>query len=190
MEPTIPAAPPRPADGAAEPTTVRRIAIRLLLSLAAVGFVAFWTWALFFASKEGVNRVEDRAWAERAQVICLSANEDRNDLADFRAVSDGGPEMVRERADIVDRATDIVERMLDDIVAVAPADEKGRAIVPLWEADYRIHLDDRRAYTAQLREAGENLPFYETEIGIPLSEKIETFAVENDMPDCRPPADL
>ena len=26
------------------------------------GFAAFWIWALFFASKEAVNRIGDRAW--------------------------------------------------------------------------------------------------------------------------------
>ena len=39
-----------------------------------LGFAVFWIWALFFASKESINRIDDRAWAERAQGICEEAD--------------------------------------------------------------------------------------------------------------------
>ena len=153
-------------------------------------FAVFWTWALFFASKEALNRIDDRAWAERAEGICRSADEQRLQLADFRLIEDGGPELIRERAEIVERSTDILVRMLDDVVAVRPNDPKGREIVPLWEADYRTYIQDRYRYAEQLRESGENLAFYETADGIPISERIETFAGDNEMPACAPPRDL
>lgn len=168
----------------------RSTLIRVALVVGATLFVAFWTWALFFASKEAVNRINDRAWADRGEAICLAATEERLLLADFRTIVDAGPELIRERADIVDNATDILEAMLNDLVAVTPTDQKGIEIVPLWETDYRIHLQDRRNFSNQLRESGENLPFYETADGIPLSERIETFAVDNEMPSCAPPRDL
>jgi hypothetical protein len=98
--------------------------------------------------------------------------------------------MLAERAAIVDQATDIVETMLDDVVAVAPVDDKGRAIVPQWEADYRTYLENRRAFTERLR-SGENAPFTEAAVdGIPISEKLEQFAGDNEMPSCAPPHDL
>lgn len=168
----------------------RSLGIRVGLTVLVVLFAAFWTWALFFASKEAVNRIEDRAWAERAEQICLEANAERLELADFRVIAGGDAELIRERADIVEASTVIVERMLDDIVAVAPTDQKGIEIVPLWEADYRVYIQDRYRYAEQLRESGENLPFYETADGIPISERIETFATDNDMPSCAPPRDL
>ena len=94
--------------------------------------------------------------------------------------------MLAERGDIVDQATDILERMLDDVVAVAPTDDKGRAIVPQWEADYRTYLEDRRAFADGLRP-GENEPFTETAVdGIPISEKLDRFAGDNEMPACAP----
>jgi hypothetical protein len=146
---------------------------------------------LFFASKEAVNRIDDRAWAARAEQICQVADVERLELADFREMSEPTPALVRERADIVDRATDIIERMLDDLVAQPPADDKGRDLVPQWEADYRTYIEDRRTFTETLRDTGENVAFYETEAaGIPISEKIETFAGDNDMPTCAPPRDL
>ena len=71
-----------------------------------------------------------------------------------------------------------------------PTDDKGLAIVPQWEADYRTYLENRRAFTDALR-AGENEPFTEAAVdGIPISEKLEQFAGDNEMPSCAPPRDL
>lgn len=185
--------PPAVETDARRPAT--RVATRVVLALVIVGFVAFWTWALFFASKEAVNKIDDRAWAERAERICAEANESRSELSDYRSIGDVDDaalaELIRERADIVDRATDIVEQMLDDVVAVEPADAKGRAIVPQWEAEYRSYIASRRTYADDLRAAGENLPFYEPGAdGIPISERLATFAGDNEMPSCAPPSDL
>jgi hypothetical protein len=174
----------------ATPRLLRRVVSRLLFVVGAVAFVAFWTWALFFASKEAVNRVGDRAWAERAQAVCVTADGERLKLADFRELENATPEMIRERASIVDQATDVLEGMLDDVVATLPTDAKGREIVPLWEAEYRTYIGDRRAFADRLRASGENEAFYETEVELPISERLETFAGDNDMPACAPPRDL
>lgn len=173
-----------------EPGGRRRSPWRLLLGVVVLGFAAFWVWALFFASKEAVNKFGDRAWAERAESICARAEVEREALADFRRVDDEDPAMVAERGDLTDRATDIVEAMLDEVVAVAPTDDKGQALVPLWEHDYRTYLADRRGYAEELR-AGRNVAFSETAVdGIPLSDKVATFAADNEMPSCAPPIDL
>ncbi|MGH9269760.1 MAG: hypothetical protein ACRDZ2_00630, partial [Ilumatobacteraceae bacterium] len=101
---------------------------RILLGVVVVGFAAFWVWALFFASKEAVNKIGDRASAERAEANCAAADVEREALADYRRVDDQDPAMVAERGDLTDRATDIVAAMLDDVVAVRPADDKGQAL--------------------------------------------------------------
>ena len=160
---------------------------RIVVGVVLVGFAAFWIYALFFASKEAVNRIGDRAWAERAEAICTRANIEREGLADFRVVDESNPAMLAERGDLIDRVTDIIEGMLDDVVAVEPSDEKGQAIVPLWEADYRTYLGNRRDFADELR-AGHNDAFRETAVdGIPISDKIEQFAGDNEMPSCAPP---
>lgn len=165
--------------------------LRGLLLVVLAAFAAFWIWALFFASKEAVNRIGDRAWAERAQAICIEATEARIELADLTRIDQAGPELIYRRAEIVDDSTDILEQMLDDVVAVAPTDEKGQGIVPLWDAEYRIYLEDRRAYADQLRETGENRAFYETAVDeLPISERLATFAGDNEMSACAPPIDL
>jgi hypothetical protein len=163
---------------------------RTVIIVAVAGLAAFWVWALFFASKEAVNKIGDRDWAARAESICESARAERETLVDERVIDADDPAMLAERGDIVDEATDIVEAMLDDVVAVTPTDDKGRAIVPQWEADYRAYLANRREFSDRLR-AGENEPFTEAAVdGIPISEKLEQFAGDNEMPSCAPPHDL
>ena len=175
------------------PTPTRETRSVLTRTVALIGFgvfATFWIWALFFASKEGVNRVEDRAWVESAQSICETAADERTALANYTRLDEGGAELIRQRADIVDEATDTLQRMLNSLEALPLTGEKGQAIIPLWIDEYRTYLGDRRNYAAQLRESGENLPFYETANQIPISERLATFAADNEMPACKPPLDL
>lgn len=163
---------------------------RTLVVVAMGLLVAMWVYGLFFASKEGMNRINDRDWPVRAQAICQRANAERLQLTDLRRLDEVGPDALAGRAALVDRATDLVTRMLDEVVAVAPADAKGRDLIPMWEAEYRIYLNDRREYADMLR-AGVNRPFAETRSeGLPISERLETFAGDNEMPACAPPRDL
>ena len=156
-------------------------ALRLLFLLGAAAFVAFWFWALFLVDKTAVNKIEDRAWAERAEAICepVKLAVRRLDL-ETAAELDG-------RAELVVESTDMLSAMLDDLEAVEPTDPKGKAIVPDWIADYRTLLQDRYNYAQRLR-SGQNVPFTETGVqGVPITERIETFAGDNEMPSCAPP---
>lgn len=154
---------------------------KALLVVGAAVFASFWVWALFFASKEAVNKIGDEAWGARAETICVEYD------PQIRAVGARTDADLTIRADLVDESTDLLSVMLDEIVAVQPTDPKGQAIVPDWEADYRTLLDDRYNYADELR-AGKNVPFTETAVnGVPITERIETFAGDNAMPTCSPP---
>jgi len=149
--------------------------------LGAVLFASFWIWALFFASKTAVNKIDDRAWAERAESICAEVKP-RIRRLDLQASPD-----LDVRADLVVQSTDMLSVMLNDITAVSPEDPKGQAIVPDWVADYRTLLNDRYRYAERLRD-GDNVAFAETAVnGVPITERIETFAGDNEMPSCAPP---
>ena len=78
----------------------------MLLWGAVALLIVFWIWALFFASKESVNKIEDRAWAERAEAICVATD------AQLRALEAQASPDIEVRADLV------VER----IQAKPPAD--------------------------------------------------------------------
>ncbi len=154
---------------------------RALVLMALVGLAAFWTWALFFASKDAVNKIDDRAWAERAEAICAEVD------AQVRALSTQTSTDLDVRADLVEESTDLLSAMLDDVMAVLPTDEKGQSIAPAWEDDYRTLLDDRYAYADMLR-SGQDGPFTETAVNnVPITERIETFAGDNEMTSCAPP---
>ena len=83
-----------PGDG---PGPWRRSPIRKVILVGAIVFmIAFWIWALFFASKEAVNKINDTAWAERAETICVDY---RVQLREFDAQASGD---IQVRADLVD----------------------------------------------------------------------------------------
>jgi len=167
-----------------------RNTIRALLILISLSIAVFWIWALFFPPKESVAKLEDTDWTVRAEQICREANLARNELADSRRIDDVGPGALAERADLIDRATEIVENMVDEVSAVAPTGPDDQALVSRWVSYYRTLIEDRRDYTVVLR-AGDNLPFPEAMVeGAPVSEYINDFTVANRMKACSSPADL
>ena len=151
---------------------------------------AMWIYALFFASKVSVNKIGDGSWKISAEKICAISEKERMSLIDLRKVVDSGPNALTERAQIIDKATDSLERAINEVAALPISDAKGLALVPLWLKDYRTYIADRRGYTDDLR-SGKNDPFSETVAeGIPISEKIATFAADNAISSCIPPIDL
>lgn len=173
---------PRPA------TVLARIGIGLF----AVTMTLFWTWAMFFADPEPVNRIGDTNWAQRAERRCAATQNELQGLANFSTLAPGNTKQIIERAAIVEQATDTLTTMLDDITATPPTDAKGQALIPQWTDEYRTYLNDRVLYVEKLRSQGRNLAFEETmtEDGVPASERLSTFAADNRMPSCAPPHDL
>ena len=158
------------------------------LSLVVLAMLAMWIYGFFFSPRESINKIGDQEWAAFAESICDRAKSDLLELADYRLIGD--TDDLRERAKIVREATTILQAMVDQISSRQPSDDKGVAIVPLWLADYVSYLEDREDYAISL-DKGENVPFAETQIdGLPISEKIATFANDNRMPSCAPPRDL
>jgi hypothetical protein len=154
---------------------------KVLFPIGAVLFVGFWTWALFFASKTAVNKIDDTAWTERAEEICAPIK------AELRSMELLANPSLAIRSDLVTESTDLLAAMLDDIEAVEPVDPKGQAIVTDWIADWRILIQDRYNYSDRLRD-GQDVPFTESAVrSVPITERIETFAGDNAMPSCAPP---
>lgn len=166
--------------------TFSRVFIGTAISLLGI----MWVYALFIASKESINQFGDEAWQQRAENICNETAVAREELADYRLITDVGPDALSERADIVDKATEMLVQMVNQLASSTPTDAKGAELVPLWISDYRTYISDRYAYSQMLR-SGINDAFAETMIdGLPLSEKLATFAADNYMVSCKPPRDL
>lgn len=169
----------------------RRITIPGLLITGAVSVLTiFWVWALFFASKEAVNKIEDQAWAREAEQICQEATARREALADFRRIDPTDANLLRERGDLIDQATDVLEDMLNAVMARPLTGDKGLSIVPMWEAEYRAFIANRRDFAREVRD-GSNAVFRENESeGTPISNRLRVFAADNQMPSCGAPRDL
>lgn len=169
---------------------ISRFISRFVIGICIVGLLVMWIYAFGFASKESVNKIGDQKWTARAEEICKKAEEQRLALVDLRQISDAGVNALTERAAIIDEATDTLDNAVKEISAISPIDEKGKAIVPLWIADYKTLIQDRRDYANQLR-TGVNASFSESMFeGLPISEKISTFAADNRMTSCKVPMDL
>lgn len=172
-----------------ESTHMHRI-YKFLIIVSCSLIAAMWVYGLFFASKESINKIGDEAWKVKSEKICAVSERERLALIDLRKVKDSGENALAERSQIIDKATDSLERAVNALAALTVTDAKGQALVPLWLADYRTHISDRRSYADDLRN-GVNEPFSETVTeGLPISEKIATFAADNAIPSCAPPIDL
>lgn len=171
--------------------TPRRRWLFALLTVVVLSIVAFWIWALFFPpTKQSVAKVSDEAWASRAEDICREANVARDQLADLRRVDESGANALVERADLIDQATDIVEVMLDDVMAQPLSLDEDRQIAEKWQGMYATLIADRRIYTDDLRQ-GKNGAFPESAYdGMPISDFINDFTVANRMKSCSAPLDL
>ncbi len=172
-------------------TPARTIAIRVLLGAISLGIAVFWIWALFFPqTKQSIAKIDDESWTVRAEQICRAANVERDGLSDLRRIDEVGDGALLQRADLIDRATDIIEEMLADVVAEQPTNPTDVALIDSWASYYRQWIGDRRIYTDVLR-SGDNPPFAESMVeGSPISEYINDFTVANRMKPCSAPTDL
>lgn len=177
-------------DRPAEPSARRNPLVIGVLGLA-IAFIAFmWVYAFFFAADDGINRIEDRVWSERAEATCAAAKQSLLDLADYRTLDEVGAGALAQRADIVEQANIILSDMVATLRLDPAVGKKAEQVIPRWLDDYETYLADRVAYVAQLR-SGDGSVFAETEInGSPISNFLGDVARQNEMPTCQVPLDL
>ena len=168
-----------------------KLLARIILTVACAAIFAMWVYAFGFASRESVNKIGDDAWKARAEAHCKTAEDARFALQDLTAMDPNDPAALKKKADLVESATNSLEKAIDAIAADSPSDAKGKALVPMWIKDYRTYISDRRLFVDALRTATRRPYFAETEVeGVPISERIGKFARENAMKTCQPPLDL
>ena len=164
---------------------------RIVLTVVCAGIFAMWVYAFGFASRESFNRINDDAWKARSEARCSIAENERFALQDLGKMNANDSAALKKKADIVAKATDSLERAINDIARDTPSDAKGQELVPQWISDYRIYIQNRRQFVDKLRTASTRPYFSETEVeGVPISERLGKFARENDMRTCQPPLDL
>jgi len=171
-------------------TSVARRMLQVFLGSICLIIAIFWVYAFLFASKEGVNVLEDKAWTVRAEEICRNANLERDKLVDLRRINSVEGDALAERADIIDKATVIIQKMLDDVTTEVPTGSDDAKLTEIWRGIYQDWIDGRINYTAKLR-TGENAPFAESmREGSPVSDSINDFTTNNRMKSCGAAMDL
>ena len=183
------------SNPATDQVAVRRRWVKVLLALGCALMAAMWVYYLFFASDKGVYRLDDTSWRAEAAQVCAAAKADLAGLADTTGGFIGEPTeaQMKQRAATAEQATDIIEQMLDEIIAIPVDNGRDREILDVFEENYRKVIADRRRYAASL-SAGENVRYTETVVaGGPVSNVITDFTAgvkSNDVPECSPPNDL
>jgi hypothetical protein len=168
--------------------------VRALLAAIVVGLGAMWVYVLFIGDPQSPNVLDDETWPPGAEEICSDVADDLAALPPARSFADVEPleEALRQRADVADQATDLLEGQVTAIrAAPAPTGEHDDVLLAAWFADWDTYLQDRRDHIADWR-AGRDGPFAETEAdtGGPISNRMNALAKENGMPSCAVPGDL
>ena len=177
----------------------RRAWVVALLSVGCALVLLMWVFIVFeiatSGDEKGAYQIQDESWRPAAIDICEAATAKRYELADDTGgfIQDPTLEQMQQRADIVDQATDIVEQMVADLVAIPVDNDRDREILAVFGENYRLIIADRRRYADRLRD-GDFTTYNETVVaGGPVSNVVFDFTAgvkSNDIPVCSPPVDL
>ena len=161
---------------------------RVIVMVLVVGMLSMWGYVLYLAFGPGrqdpVDRVHDASFASAAEARCDEAH----DAIDQLPAADQTPKPA-ERADVVDQADAELAAMLDDLEALAPAGDDG-VITKEWIADWRTYLGDREAFATALRTDPKARLLVTAKDSEQITEFIDAFAADNQIPACATPLDL
>jgi hypothetical protein len=180
------------AEAAPAPASKRHRWVKPVLVLVCALIAAMWVYAFIFAPRGGVYFVTDKSWRTSADQICAAAEQQRLALVDTTQgyISNPTHEQMTQRADIVDRATDLLQGMVNDVEALPLAGSDNRERVTVFVKYYRQILGDRRAYTARLRSFDLE-PYRESLVnGGPVTNVVIDFTTGNAIDSCMPPGEL
>ena len=159
---------------------------RALVVAVVLGLVLFWAWIFSGAPRrQNPDYLDDRRWVAAAERSCAATRERLENLPDATTTTDA-----TARAEVLDRATDLLDTMVDGL-ADPPADDRADAdLVRRWVDDWRRYLVARRDYADRLRIDPDARLLLDEKFNDPLDRVIETFADVNAMPSCATPGDV
>ncbi len=172
-----------------------RTPVKIVIILCCAIVASMWVYYFVVATDEGVYQVQDESWRVAAQQVCTAASIEREALADIGGgyIANPTDAQMLQRADIVDKATNILDQMVTDMAAIPVDNDKDATRVEFFVENYRIVLSDRRRYTAGLRDLKLE-PYTETAVGGgPVSNVVLDFTAGvkgNAIPECSPPGEL
>lgn len=172
---------PASVDGGTRRFPWGRVAAIVVL----LGIALLWIFALAQDARRAPGTLDDPAFAERAQELCLATGVT---LAGLPPAFEAGS--AAERAQMIDRADEALSAMVADLRAIAPPAERDGRMVGEWLDDWTVYLGDRSDYASRLRE-DEGARFYvSAKNEDQITEPIDRFAQINRMEACATPQDL
>jgi hypothetical protein len=160
---------------------------RWLVRVAVVGMVGMWVYVLYLAIGPGrqdpPDKLDDPAFALAAQEHCSAALDLVAELPPAAETATAA-----ERAQVLAVANGHLEDMLEDLATIVPEGDDGE-IVREWLADWTTYLGDREEYAEALETDPEARLLVTPKEGDQITEYLDSFARDNDMPACSTPAD-
>lgn len=160
--------------------------VRIVLAVIVLALIVMWVYAFAFAPRDGVNPVRDKAWTDSADSICTKASADLKPLV-FKTKIEGDNKEANLPVFVsnLDKGYVIISTMLDDLESLPRVSDKAQALVPQWITDYRMFQKNLHDWIEELR-VGKMAEFSVgvTDTGIPVNERINTFAAENHISSC------
>lgn len=161
---------------------------RVVVVVAMLGLALFWI-AVFAGlfDRKNADYLHDRAFVSRTARTCKATMATVARLPPARE-----SRTAAQRADVVDRATSELARMIDRIGSDRPSDPQEARVMRMWLADWRVYLTDRRDYTRRLRRNAEAqfLVDRKPKANDSYDTVIKNFADINNIPVCDPPLDV
>ncbi|MEI8239024.1 MAG: hypothetical protein WCI22_06345, partial [Actinomycetota bacterium] len=116
-----------------------RLWVKLVLGVLCLAVAAMWGYYFFAASNQGVYQLKDSTWRVKADVVCKAAQAKRQALANTTGgyIAHPTAEQMIQRADIVDKATDMLDKMLTDIVAIPVPTDRDRLLLQSFDEKYK-----------------------------------------------------
>lgn len=181
-----PYASPPATDDDTEPRSRWTLIGRAAVVALTLSLVAMWIYA-FFGDHGVPGRLENPVFPALAQPVCEATQAEIDQLPRADQTPIAG-----DRADVVDRGSDELDAMLEELRLVVPAGRPETEPVTQWIEDWQVYVNDRRDYTAQLRQD----PM--TRFAVTQSERdkrqvtsaLDRFATINGMDACTIPDDL
>jgi hypothetical protein len=168
-------------------TKFRWTASSVALLVAVILIALMWAYILSPFSKHGEapTTLKDTSFTAAAEQACAAAEADIAKLPKAETA-----ETAEQRASVLTEANAIVADLVKNLEAIEPKAAQDRQFTDQWLADWTSYLASRQAY-AQLLATGKDSRFaVQAEGGHPITERMDGFALLNNMPSCQTPLDV
>ena len=160
---------------------------KVLVIIAIVGMVSMWIYVLYLAFGPGraepPDRLKDRGFPVAAQRTCSAALDLVAQLPPAFTSKDAAAQAM-----VLVQANDDLRHMLDQLDRIVPGGDDG-TITKEWLADWRTYLGDRDDYARALRTDPKARLLVSAKGGSQITEYLDDFAGDNNMPACSTPGD-